>query len=104
MVSPTWIFMVDCTGQVSIRRNTGTDYMMHVLQIIWHQTQKRKKIMKNIKTTVSDNVDMHVIEAPNYLTKPIPLMEQWMSCDENGYLEGNVLFDMSELVTEDEET
>ena len=60
--------------------------------------------MKNIKTTVSDNVDMHVIEAPNYLTKPIPLMEQWMSCDENGYLEGNVLFDMSELVTEDEET
>lgn len=104
MVSPTWIFMVDYTGQVSIRRNTGTDYMMHVLQIIWHQTQKRKKIMKNIKTTVSDNVDMHVIEAPNYLTKPIPLMEQWMSCDENGYLEGNVLFDMSELVTEDEET
>lgn len=60
--------------------------------------------MKNIKITVSDNVDMHVIEAPNYLTKPIPLMEQWMSCDENGYLEGNVLFDMSELVTEDEET
>lgn len=60
--------------------------------------------MKNTKVTIPDNVDMHVIGAPNYLTEPIPLMEQWVSCDENGYLEGNVLFDMSELVTEDEET
>ena len=55
--------------------------------------------MKNTKVTIPDNVDMHVIGAPDFLTNPMSLMEQWMLCDENGYLEGNVLFDMSELVT-----
>ena len=60
--------------------------------------------MKNTKVTIPDNVDMHVIGAPDFLTNPMSLMEQWMLCDENGYLEGNVLFDMSELVTGDEET
>lgn len=43
------------------------------------------------------------LRVPNYLTEPMPLMKQWMLCDEDGYLEGNVLFDMSELVTKDEE-
>ena len=49
--------------------------------------------MKNTKVTIPDNVDMHVIGAPDFLTNPMSLMEQWMLCDENGYLEGNVLFD-----------
>lgn len=60
--------------------------------------------MKNTKTAASEKAEIHAIAAPYYMTKPMPLMTQWILCDENGYLEGNVLFDMSELVTEDEET
>ena len=60
--------------------------------------------MKNTKAATPEKAEMHAIAAPYYMTKPMLLMTQWMLCDENGYLEGNVLFDMSELVTEDEET
>ena len=34
--------------------------------------------MKNTKVTIPDNVDMHVIGAPDFLTNPMSLMEQWM--------------------------
>lgn len=43
------------------------------------------------------------LRVPNYLTEPMPLMKQWRLCDEDGYLEGNILFDMSELITGEEE-
>ena len=43
------------------------------------------------------------LRVPNYLTEPMPLMKQWRLCDEDGYLEGNILFDMSEVITGEEE-
>ena len=38
------------------------------------------------------------LRVPNYLTEPMPLMKQWRLCDEDGYLEGNILFDMREFI------
>lgn len=62
-----------------------------------------RKSNLHINEIILDDIPINLQDIPSYLTDPMPLEEQYTICDEDGYLEGDIVLSMPELFENDED-